>query len=66
MRVIILILSCLVITKTNAQNAIGSIGTWREHYNNATIQQVIKGDQYYLASKIKSFPITKILDRLLI
>jgi hypothetical protein len=41
----------LVITKTNAQNAIGSIGTWREHYNNATIQQVIKGDQYYLASK---------------
>ena len=51
MRVIILILSCLVITKTNAQNAIGSIGTWREHYNNATIQQVIKGDQYYLASK---------------
>jgi hypothetical protein len=51
MRVIILILYCLVITKTNAQNAIGSIGTWREHYNNATIQQVIKGNQYYLASK---------------
>lgn len=51
MRVLLLILYCLVITKTNAQNAIGSIGTWREHYNNATIQQVIKGDQYYVASK---------------
>lgn len=51
MRIAFLILCCFSIIKTNAQNSIGAIGTWREHYNNFNIQQVIKGDQYYLASK---------------
>jgi len=35
----------------SAQNALDAIGTWREHYNNTEISQVIKGDRYYLASK---------------
>lgn len=51
MRIAFLILCCFCIIKTNAQNSIGAIGTWREHYNNFNIQQVIKGDQYYIASK---------------
>ncbi len=51
MRIAFLILCCFSIIKTNAQNSIGAIGTWREHYNNFNIQQVIKGDQYYIASK---------------
>jgi hypothetical protein len=50
-RIAFLILCCFSIIKTNAQNSIGAIGTWREHYNNFNIQQVIKGDQYYIASK---------------
>lgn len=51
MRKIFLILYCFGCFKINAQNSIDAIGTWREHYNNANIQQVIKGDQYYLAAK---------------
>lgn len=51
MRIAFLIICCFSIIKTNAQNSIGAIGTWREHYNNFNIQQVIKGDQYYIASK---------------
>ncbi len=51
MKTFFLILCCLGIIQTNAQNSIGAIGTWREHYNNFNIQQVIKGDQYYIASK---------------
>ena len=51
MRILLFIFCSLCILKTNAQNSIGAIGTWREHYNNANIQQAIKGDQFYLASK---------------
>ncbi len=51
MRVAFLILCCCGILSTRAQNSIGAIGTWREHYTNFNIQQVIKGDQYNIASK---------------
>jgi len=33
-----------------SQNNIGGIGTWREHFNNHAIQQVVKGDKIYAAS----------------
>ena len=33
-----------------SQNSIGGIGTWREHFNNHPIQQVVKGDKIYAAS----------------
>lgn len=34
-----------------AQNEIGAIGSWREHYNNSNITQAVKGDRIYLAAK---------------
>ncbi len=33
-----------------SQNSIGGIGSWREHFNNHSIQQVVKGDKIYAAS----------------
>ncbi len=35
----------------NAQLQLGPIGTWRAHFSNESIQQVIKGDQIYIAAK---------------
>lgn len=34
-----------------AQNDIGAIGSWREHYVNSKIIEAIKGDRVYLAGK---------------
>ena len=34
----------------NAQLQLGPIGTWRAHFSNESIQQVIKGDQIYIAA----------------
>ena len=34
-----------------AQNEIGAIGSWREHYNNSNITQAVRGDRIYLAAK---------------
>jgi hypothetical protein len=51
MRIALLISFCFLVYTSNAQNTIGAVGTWREHYNNKDIFQVIKGDQYYLAAK---------------
>ena len=34
----------------NAQLQLGPIGTWRAHFSNESIQQVIKGDQIYVAA----------------
>lgn len=34
-----------------AQNEIGAIGSWREHYNNSNITQAVKGDRIYLVAK---------------
>lgn len=33
-----------------AQMQVGPIGTWRAHFSNESIQQIIKGDQIYLAA----------------
>lgn len=51
MRYFISIVLCLVIQKGLAQKELGVIGSWRSHYNNYTITQVVKGDQYYAATK---------------
>jgi hypothetical protein len=51
MRIALLISFCFLTYTSNAQNTIGAVGTWREHYNNKDIFQVIKGDHYYLAAK---------------
>jgi len=34
----------------NAQLQLGPVGSWRAHFSNESIQQVIKGDQLYVAS----------------
>ena len=34
----------------HAQLQLGPIGTWRAHFSNESIQQVIKGDQLYVAA----------------
>lgn len=39
------------------QNNLGAIGTWREHFNNHAVQQVIKGDKIYAASWYQLFSI---------
>ncbi|MEY3538764.1 MAG: hypothetical protein RL188_181 [Bacteroidota bacterium] len=34
----------------NAQATLGTVGSWRAHFSNESIQQVIKGDQLYVAA----------------
>lgn len=34
----------------NAQSNLGTVGSWRAHFSNESIQQVIKGDQLYVAA----------------
>ena len=34
----------------NAQATLGAVGSWRAHFSNESIQQVIKGDQLYVAA----------------
>ena len=40
----------LILHSLYAQNDIGGVGSWREHYNNSNIKQAIKGDRIYLAT----------------
>jgi ligand-binding sensor domain-containing protein len=40
-----------------SQNNLGAIGTWREHFNNHAVQQVIKGDKIYGASWYQLFSV---------
>ena len=35
---------------TIAQMQLGPIGTWRAHFANESIQQIIKGDHVYIAA----------------
>lgn len=35
----------------NAQIQLGPVGSWRAHFSNARIQQIIKGDQLYVAAE---------------
>lgn len=37
-------------TPLQAQLKLGPVGSWRAHFSNESIQQVIKGDQLYVAA----------------
>jgi ligand-binding sensor domain-containing protein len=54
-----LIVLVIVLTISNCwgQNSIGAIGQWREHYNNHSVKNVVKGDKLYGASKYQLFSI---------
>lgn len=47
----------LTISNCWGQNNIGAIGQWREHYNNHSVTNVVKGDKIYGASKYQLFSI---------
>lgn len=46
----ILLGALLTITNSWGQNNMGPIGQWREHYNNHSVKQIVKGDKLYGAS----------------
>jgi len=50
MRIAFFLCFSLILNSLCAQNDIGAIGSWREHYNNSKITQAIKGDRIYLAA----------------
>lgn len=39
-----------ICTLLNAQNKLGAIGQWRGHFDNHSVQQIVKGDLLYVAS----------------
>jgi len=43
--------------KIEAQNSWGAIGQWREHYNNKSVKDIIKGDKIYGATTNQVFSI---------
>jgi ligand-binding sensor domain-containing protein len=48
---IYLLIGCIGLAKPiDAQLQLGPIGTWRAHFSNESIQQVVKGDQIYVAA----------------
>lgn len=48
---LVILIICIGATKPlQAQLQLGPIGTWRAHFSNESIQQVIKGDQLYVAA----------------
>ena len=46
-----LLLFLIIQSGLNAQIQLGPIGSWRAHFSNESIQQVINGDQLYIAAK---------------
>lgn len=50
MKGIVTILLCLGSICSTAQNKIGAIGQWRGHFDNHSVQNVIKGDAIYAAT----------------
>lgn len=56
-RGLIVLVILLTILNCWAQNNIGAIGQWREHYNNHSVVHVVKGDKIYGASKYQLFSI---------
>ncbi len=50
---------CLIALYCNAQNKLGGIGQWREQYSNYNVQQLVMGDQLYVASKHQVFTLNK-------
>jgi ligand-binding sensor domain-containing protein len=48
---IYILIGCIGFFKpAKAQLQLGPVGTWRAHFSNESIQQVIKGDQLYIAA----------------
>ena len=48
---LVILIGCIGATMSlQAQLQLGPIGTWRAHFSNESIQQVIKGDQLYVAA----------------
>lgn len=48
---IYLLIGCIGLANPiDAQLQLGPIGTWRAHFSNESIQQVVKGDQIYVAA----------------
>jgi ligand-binding sensor domain-containing protein len=48
---IYILIGCIGLAKPiDAQLQLGPIGTWRAHFSNESIQQVVKGDQIYVAA----------------
>jgi len=46
-----ILIGCIGLAKPiNAQLQLGPIGSWRAHFSNESIQQVVKGDQIYVAA----------------
>ena len=46
-----ILIGCVGLAKPiDAQLQLGPIGTWRAHFSNESIQQVVKGDQIYVAA----------------
>ena len=46
-----ILIGCIGLCRpVEAQLQLGPIGTWRAHFSNESIQQVVKGDQLYVAS----------------
>jgi hypothetical protein len=50
MKGFVTILFTFLISYSNAQNKLGAIGQWRAHFDNHSIEHVIKGDYIYAAS----------------
>ncbi len=50
MKSIVTILFSVFAILSNAQNKLGPIGQWRAHFDNSSIQQVVKGGNYIYAS----------------
>lgn len=46
-----LLLFLIIQSGLNAQIQLGPIGSWHAHFSNESIQQVINGDQLYIAAK---------------
>lgn len=47
----LIVICCICLNKPSyAQLQLGPIGSWRAHFSNEAIQQVIKGDQIYVAA----------------
>ena len=48
---ILILIGCIGFAKPlDAQLQLGPIGSWRAHFSNESIQQVVKGDQIYVAA----------------
>ncbi len=50
---------CFCAVYCTAQNNLGGIGQWREHYANYNVQQLVMGDQLYGASKHQVFSLNE-------